>query len=152
MATAPIEVAPLYTGLGSPTLELYPFGSDTIAVAALTLTEATNRKGLYSTTTTAGLTGWHHAIIKVSTQVIAVGIVYMTNDTTIHRVKEQASDGILIDGKTIQEAMQTIAAMVGGKCSGAGSGTELFYGMDGTTLRATITGDSSGNRTLTVYA
>ena len=56
-----------------------------------------------------------------------------------------------IDGQTFQEAMQIICAVLAGKCSGMGSGTETFFGLDGTTKRATISVDPSGTRTATLY-
>lgn len=65
-----------------------------------------------------------------------------------------ASDGadlVLVDGKTLPAAMQIIAAGVAGKVSGAGSGTEVFVGLDGLTTRITVTADSSGNRTEVTY-
>jgi hypothetical protein len=51
-----------------------------------------------------------------------------------------------IDGKTPQEALQIIAAIVAGKISGAGTGEETFKGMDGVTTRAIVTCDVAGNR------
>lgn len=57
----------------------------------------------------------------------------------------------LIDGKTIKEAVRAIAATTTAKVSGAGTGTEVFVGMDGTTVRVTATVDASGNRTAVVY-
>lgn len=57
----------------------------------------------------------------------------------------------LIDGKTFVESQQIIAAGVLGVCAGAGTGTETFDGLDGVTLRATVTVDADGNRTVVVY-
>lgn len=57
----------------------------------------------------------------------------------------------LVDGKTIPAAMQIIAAVVAGKISGAGTGTEVFLGIDGVTTRATVTVDGSGNRSGVTY-
>jgi len=56
-----------------------------------------------------------------------------------------------VDGKTLQEAIRIVAAIVAGKISGAGSGTETFKGVDGTTTRAVVTVDSSGNRSNVSY-
>lgn len=56
-----------------------------------------------------------------------------------------------IDGKTLRQALRYIAAMVAGKVSGAGSGTETFKGLDGVTDRVEITADASGNRTAASY-
>ena len=57
-----------------------------------------------------------------------------------------------IDGKTIQSALRIIAAGVLGKVSGAGMGIEIFLGLDGATVRATVTVDEDGNRSAVVYA
>ena len=83
MATAPIEFAGLPTGL-TLTATLYPRGSDTAAVSGLSLTERTNSKGIYRTTTTAALTGWHRALVLQSTDVIAMFDVWMTDATDDH--------------------------------------------------------------------
>lgn len=56
-----------------------------------------------------------------------------------------------IDGKTLREALRYIAAAVAGKASGAGTGTEIFVGLDGTTSRLTSTVDNDGNRTAVSY-
>ena len=60
--------------------------------------------------------------------------------------------GIDIDGKTLQAALCIVAAIVGGVASGAGTSTEVFKGLDGSTTRATVTADTSGNRTAVTYA
>jgi hypothetical protein len=49
-------------------------------------------------------------------------------------------------GVTPKQAMQRISAVLAGKVSGAGSGTEVFVGLDGVTERVTVTTDVSGNR------
>lgn len=43
-----------------------------------------------------------------------------------------------IDGKTFVEALQIIAATCAGQTSGAGSGTEIYYGLDKTTPRVQV--------------
>ena len=50
------------------------------------------------------------------------------------------------------ESHAGINAVISGKASGAGSGTEVFVGMDGSTVRVTGTVDDDGNRTAVVYA
>lgn len=57
----------------------------------------------------------------------------------------------LVDGKTFVQYAKIIGAVVGGKISGAGTGTEIFLGLDGATTRVTVTVDSSGNRSAVVY-
>jgi hypothetical protein len=56
-----------------------------------------------------------------------------------------------LDGKTLQQVLRYMAAAVAGKASGAGTGTETFKGLDGTTSRITATVDTDGNRTAIVY-
>ena len=45
-------------------------------------------------------------------------------------------------------ALEVISAGVAGNLSGAGTGTEVFVGLDGSTTRFTSTVDASGNRTV----
>ena len=58
---------------------------------------------------------------------------------------------VLVDGKNLPDAVQIIAAGVVGKISGAGTGTEIFVGLDNSTTRATVTVDSSGNRSAVTF-
>ena len=60
------------------------------------------------------------------------------------------ADGIET-GVTPKQALQRIGAVVAGKISGAGTGTEVFVGLDGVTTRVTVTADAQGNRTNVVY-
>jgi len=79
----------------------------------------------------------------------------ITTRATPAEVNEEVLDvlGIqtLIDGKTIVESHQIIAAMAGGVVSGAGTGTETFLGLDGLTDRVVVTVDEDGNRTEVTY-
>jgi hypothetical protein len=56
-----------------------------------------------------------------------------------------------IDGKTLRQALQIVAAVVAGKVSGAGSGTESFRGLDDGQDRVVVTADAYGNRTNVTY-
>ena len=96
MAAAVVEALLGIPGL-SLTVDLYPFGSDTIAAAGVALAEATNRKGLYTGTTAAGLTGLHQAFVKSGSAVLGVFDVYMTNDTSVHRLVDQAAALVVQD-------------------------------------------------------
>jgi hypothetical protein len=60
-------------------------------------------------------------------------------------------DLVLVDGKNLPNALEIIAAGVIGKISGAGTGTEVFVGLDEATTRATVTVDASGNRSAVTY-
>lgn len=57
----------------------------------------------------------------------------------------------LIDGLGIIAALRIIAAACAGEVSGAGTGTEVFKGLDGSTTRLTVAADASGNRTACTY-
>jgi hypothetical protein len=50
-------------------------------------------------------------------------------------------------GVTAEQFMRIMGSAMAGKVSGAGTGTETFKGLDGTTDRIVSTVDSSGNRT-----
>jgi hypothetical protein len=63
-----------------------------------------------------------------------------------------AGSHLSIDGKTHLETLKIIAAVLAGQVSGAGTGTETFLGLDGSTTRLTATVDSKGNRTSISYA
>jgi hypothetical protein len=84
MATTPVEFrAP--SGL-TLTLELYPYGSDSIANGAGdSATEETNRKGVYQAPVTEALTGWHTAHVKSGSDIVAVYDIYLEDDTDPHR-------------------------------------------------------------------
>lgn len=90
MATATIEIDLGVTGQ-TLTLTLFPAGSDTVtAVSGSALTEATNRKGTYALTTTAALSGLHKATVFNGATIFAIGVVWMSNDTTVHHVVDSA--------------------------------------------------------------
>lgn len=61
------------------------------------------------------------------------------------------SSSLTVDGVSIFAALQYIAASTAGEVSGAGTGTEIFLGLDKSTTRLTITVDSVGNRTAITY-
>lgn len=52
-----------------------------------------------------------------------------------------------IDGKTLTQHIRLLSAVLGGKVSGAGTGTETFRDIADTVDRVVATVDSSGNRT-----
>jgi hypothetical protein len=60
------------------------------------------------------------------------------------------ADGIETD-ITLRQAMRIMAAVLAGKASGAGTGTEIFKGLDGLTDRVQVTADAAGNRTAVTY-
>lgn len=88
MAVATIQIdLPGYTGLNL-VMDLYPRGIDIASVSALVLTEATNRKGTYIGTTTAGLEGVYYAIAREGSTVRGSGHIRMTDTAIVHIVEE----------------------------------------------------------------
>jgi hypothetical protein len=81
---------------------------------------------------------------------------YGASTVTTAQVNDEVLDVLnvdtLINGKTFVQAMKITAAGVAGKVSGAGTGTEVFVGLDGSTTIFTVTVDASGNRSAVVYA
>lgn len=55
-------------------------------------------------------------------------------------------------GVSLKKAIQRIGAVVAGEISGAGTGTEVFLGLDGLTTRVTVVADVDGNRTTVTYS
>lgn len=73
------------------TLELYALGSDVLANSggADTLIEEANRHGLYTATVTESLAGWYSAhILNAGDALIAVGYVFLSDDTGTYRVMD----------------------------------------------------------------
>lgn len=54
---------------------------------------------------------------------------------------------IIESGHSFEEVTRIMAAILAGKVSGAGTGTETFKGLDGVTDRVIVSVDQSGNRT-----
>jgi hypothetical protein len=54
-------------------------------------------------------------------------------------------------GKTVRQTLRIMAAILAGKVSGAGSGTETFRSLDDSANRVVVTADTSGNRTAVEY-
>lgn len=76
----------------------------------------------------------------------------IVGDKTGYKLASDGLDLVLVDGKTLPDSLEIIAAGVLGKASGAGTGTEVFVGLDGATTRATVTVDENGNRSNVVYS
>ena len=164
------------------TVELYADGSDSIANGAGdTLTEATNRHGLYTATVTEALAGYYFAVIvDGSDNLIATGWVKLADDTSTYKVGErvvaiegtlqqlddlnnistakvnaEVVDGLQTDtpvaGVSVVESLRRIGAVVTYKISGAGTGTETFVPWDDGAETIVITVDGSGNRSAVTY-
>ena len=74
---------------------------------------------------------------------------YPNPDNNADAMLDQA-DGIETD-TTLRHAIRIMAAVLAGKVSGAGSGTESFMGLDGSTPRVEVTVEAAGNRTNVTY-
>ncbi len=109
-------------------------------------------------TTTLALTG---TTISTNQQVASTAVCgslianadktgYFLDSTVITSIWTLAN--AIETGVTPAKALQRIGAVAAGKISGAGTGTEVFLGLDGATTRVTVTVDSSGNRTVVAYA
>lgn len=86
MADTNIKIQ-LATGFAGLTLELYPDGSDTVANSpADTLTEETNRLGLYAATVTEALDGVYFAKVLDGATLRATGWVKLYDDTGTYHV------------------------------------------------------------------
>ena len=103
------------------------------------LTGTTEESGL----TVAGITNsvWNAAAAS-----------YNTSGTMGEKLNGAGSAGnpwteVIESGLTAAEVMRILAAAMAGKVSGAGTGTETFKGLDGTTDRIVSTVDTNGNRT-----
>jgi hypothetical protein len=92
MASTPVEIIHGITGL-TLTLKLYPRGSDTIANGAGdSMTEQTNRKGVYRATVTEALTGLHEAYaVDGSGNVLFTGFVRLQDTTDVFTVGDLSS-------------------------------------------------------------
>jgi hypothetical protein len=71
---------------------------------------------------------------------------------TGYKLAADGADLVLVDSRSLPAALQIIGAVVAGKISGAGTSTEIFVGLDGSTTRVTMTVDASGNRSAAVYS
>lgn len=118
---ATVEV-PAFQG-GTLTLDLYPDGSDTAAASAVTLTEATNRKSIYTGSVT-GLSGLHLGLIKSGSTVVGqVWGVMTTTGVVVFADLGEAKLGVPINlgsGNTIAQMLLDMVFSEAGTGSGTG--------------------------------
>ncbi len=110
-----------------------------------------NLSGSVGSIATGGIAAASFAAGAVDATAFAQGAADKAWSTAARTLTSTGLDAILVDGKALPTATAIIAAQVGGKISGAGTGTETFIGLNGTTTRAIVTVDSSGNRTAVTY-
>ena len=132
------------------TCDLFPEDSDTPAVSGVALTEATNRKGLY--TADVDPTGWH--IVKLYSSAVyfpaALG-AYLPGSGVVTAVSDYAARvGFFKSGSfdsfTFEGAFKLMLAALAGRLTGGGSGTESIYAANNSKVRITAVTDESGNR------
>lgn len=93
--------------LSSPTVNLYPIGSDTATISALSATEATNSKGTYLPVVTTDPTpGWYSIDLVSSGVVYAKWQVYLTNTTRTAYAADYPLE--VIDGRNVTANMVAI--------------------------------------------
>ena len=133
-------------------------GTDSAALAtALTTAQAdldtiTGSDGVTLATTQANYApSTAAALASLVTTVGVAGLGLSAVPKTGYKLASDGIDLVLVDGKTLPAALQIIGAVVAGKISGAGEGTEIFVGLDNSTTRVTVTVDGSGNRSAVVY-
>ncbi len=125
---------------GTPTGILYVNGTADAAVVTVTNTATGKYKAAVTLPTL--ITG---DLVEIEITATVSGV---TDSQTIWC---DAKDVPLVDGVEMQSALQYIAASTAGKVIGAGTGTEVFTGLDGLTTRLIITVDANGNRSAIVY-
>lgn len=109
MANTTVQIQ-MPSGLSSPTLTLYADGSDTAGNTPDTLTEPTNRKGLYQATVTEALDGMHFAKVLVGSNVVATGWVVLADDTNTYNVVDAYADASDLTAAGIADAVWDEAA------------------------------------------
>jgi hypothetical protein len=142
------------------------FNSSNLAAGyyGLTVPETPEGSGLYSVTVAEFPDGRHYAVMveqRGSVDSIYDTVVFGPAEVTVADNAETQSVGMdadalldhanAVDGKTLRQSLRIMAAMLAGKVSGAGSGTERFNGLDGSTPRVEVATDAAGNRLNVTY-
>lgn len=73
--------------------------------------------------------------------------VLVQTQATADQIATAVWDKAIESGLSAEEILRIMASVLAGKVSGAGTGTETFLGLDGTTPRVISTVDNNGNRT-----
>lgn len=128
-----------------------------LANKKINLTEgSTENKGSYTASNAGSLGNAGQVRVRIHNDNDANDATVAMAVTYVHNGDEVLTGDIfagmaVIDGKSLTAALQIIAAAAAGKVSGAGTGTEVFKGLDGATDRISATVDGSGNRTAISY-
>jgi hypothetical protein len=104
--------------------------------------------GQVETSNPGGLSGPQAA--QLTAIAAAVGTLTVAERNAVADALLDRADAVET-GKTLRQAMRIVAAVLAGRVSGAGTGTESFKGLDGSTSRVQVTTDPAGNRTNVNY-
>ena len=74
-----------------------------------------------------------------------------TDGVKIFIAERTLDQAAAVDGKTMRQVLRYLGAILAGETSGAGSGTEVFKGLDGLTDRVQVIIDANGDRTTITY-
>jgi len=83
-----------------------------------------------------------------ASNIIALAVRKVLDELNLDHLISSATP---IDGKSWEAAVRYALAILAGKVSGAGSGTESFFGLDGTTERVRVTAEPDGDRSAVNY-
>ena len=97
---------------------------------------------------TGGLTGAGASFVGGGTSGDAIECSVTSGDEIDADLPATGLDNVLVDGEKLTKAVAIAAAGALGDVSGAGTGTEIFVGIDNSTIRATVTVTDVGNRTV----
>lgn len=99
MAETPIEV--YYDPGKTLTANLYPRGNDTVAAASVSLTEATNRDGVYNGAIAANLSGYHTVHVIENSRTRAIYDIELADTTTKYYCCAVGSNVVIVNDNEI---------------------------------------------------
>lgn len=149
-----------WANVGSPTTTLNLSGT-TVAAVSGAVGSVTGAVGSVTGNVggnVVGTVGTVNALAAGSITAAAIATGAIDADAIAADAANEIADALLDrsngveTGVTPRQALQRIGATAAGKVSGAATTTNIFTGMDGSTVRVTATVDSDGNRTAITYA
>ena len=121
MATTPIELA--WDPGKTLTIDIYPLGNDTItAVSGRSLTEATNRDGIYGCNITEALSGYYEVHLFEGSIKLAIFDISLADTTTLAHCMAYGSNQI----HAIAAANAVLIGMVNSNTSSIKTKTDQF--------------------------
>src|SRR4030067_1143533 len=137
--TTPVDVRIGIAGLVGCKLELYPFGTDTIANGAGgdDLVESVNRPGVYTAQVAEALTGMHEAYVVKNGVNLYDGVINLFDTTDTQTVAEGVTVIDMSDtGITLSKSMEMLVAFMSGSVTASsadGITTYTYTKRDGPT-------------------